>query len=695
MLVAATVLLWNGIATGAQLKFGSSPGQAADVHRTCQLLQKGNQAVQACALRGDGLWQVALDEEGPHCAATATFIDSAQTTSNFGKLRVVTGGDGYTDQEQAYAAGFVEGFLTAARIFDHFSNLKAYFNTMLNETEMVEKSLDWLEVQEAWVNEQLKSAPADEPYWRLIGLVQRQFDGLVDGYQARAKQEQGQEQRLQQQVAAGQQGGVKGGRRMAAGGGEGSGNEDVAVGWLERRDLMFLNSNGDVYDIMDALEAGYGYGDDSDGDESGRGSSSSSSSSSSSGVGAARRGRRHPAAADIDESPLRMSLKLGLQGKCSALIKVTGDLGDLLVGHSTHDSFTAMTRIYKHYDFASLADDAIAARRVSFSSYPGELFSDDDFYLLSSGLMVLETTNHIYVGDVYKPLTPHCVLSWQRIRLANWMAASGEEWVDVFGRFNSGTYNNQYMVLNFNRFVPGKELQPGLLWVVEQLPDVFLNADMTQELARGYWPSYNVAYFPEVYEAAGYPDMIARLEAKGAKKYGFAIRLLKYQIAPRASIFRRDQGAVSNLDGLKKMMRYNDWQKDPIADGNPVGAVCARGDLAPGKDGLAKGCYDSKVTNAAMALRMESEVVGGPTAQGQTPFSWTDPRWVSLPHRGMPDTFDFAFERMTPKDLPTTPECTAAAKAVAADAAAGASTSRKAHLQQLHAGDGGQAASTA
>lgn len=76
-------------------------------------------------------------------------------------------------------------------------------------------------------------------------------------------------------------------------------------------------------------------------------------------------------------------------------------------------------------------------------THTGELFSDDDFYLLSTGLMVLETTNHIYVGDVYAPLQPHCVLSWQRIRLANWMAATGEEWVDVFGRFNSGTYNNQ------------------------------------------------------------------------------------------------------------------------------------------------------------------------------------------------------------------------------------------------------------
>lgn len=97
-------------------------------------------------------------------------------------------------------------------------------------------------MQEAWVNEQLKSAPADDPYWRLLGLVQRQFDGLVDGYQARAQQEEaGQKQQHQQGQ---RQAGRKAGRRMAPGGGTGSGNEDVAVGWLERRDMMFLNSNG-------------------------------------------------------------------------------------------------------------------------------------------------------------------------------------------------------------------------------------------------------------------------------------------------------------------------------------------------------------------------------------------------------------------------------------------------------------------
>ena len=38
------------------------------------------------------------------------------------------------------------------------------------------------------------------------------------------------------------------------------------------------------------------------------------------------------------------------------------------------------------------------------------------------------------------------------MRAANWLAAGGEEWAAVLDTLNSGTYNNQYMVVNFKKF---------------------------------------------------------------------------------------------------------------------------------------------------------------------------------------------------------------------------------------------------
>lgn len=48
-------------------------------------------------------------------------------------------------------------------------------------------------------------------------------------------------------------------------------------------------------------------------------------------------------------------------------------------------------------------------------------------------------------------------------------------------------------------WIPLQELRSGLLWVVEQIPGRTAAADMTSVLERGYWPSYNVPYFKEVW----------------------------------------------------------------------------------------------------------------------------------------------------------------------------------------------------
>jgi hypothetical protein len=50
-----------------------------------------------------------------------------------------------------------------------------------------------------------------------------------------------------------------------------------------------------------------------------------------------------------------------------------------------------MIRIMKNYD-TPLHDAAVAAKRVSFSSYPGFLESLDDFYLMDSGLAMVQVS---------------------------------------------------------------------------------------------------------------------------------------------------------------------------------------------------------------------------------------------------------------------------------------------------------------
>lgn len=179
------------------------------------------------------------------------------------------------------------------------------------------------------------------------------------------------------------------------------------------------------------------------------------------------------------------------------------------------------------------------------------------------------------------------------------------------------------------------------------MPGLVKGGDVSETLARGYWPSYNIPYWPEVYEKSGYPKM--------AQKHG---NYFTYEMAPRAKIFRRDQGRVDDLDSLKVLMRSNDYLHDPYSldrsgEPNPTYAICSRGDLHR-RNASANGCYDTKVTSYNFGVRDgHASAVNGmarhSSAEGDLPpFTWNDARFKSQKHVGLPEIYLFDFIDITP-----------------------------------------------
>jgi len=338
-------------------------------------------------------------------------------------------------------------------------------------------------------------------------------------------------------------------------------------------------------------------------------------------------------------------------GHCSALIKLLPGNKDLYVSHVTWNSLESMLRFQKKYVFPfyqSPADPTVTVpgHTTTFSSYPGVIASADDYYLLSSGLLAMETTIGNSNPELWKDVKAAGELQeWIRVLVANRLATNGESWTKIFSQFNSGTYNNQWMVVDYNKFETGKVLQAGTLWVAEQIPGLIVKDDLTHVLQdQQYWPSYNAPYFPEVYNESGIPALV--------KKYG---DWFSYDKTPRAQIFRRDHTKVKDMGSMVALMRYNDFPNDPLSkcDCDPPfsgeNGISCRSDLNPANGTYPFGALghrdhagtDMKVTSSGLFKANRFLAQAGPTHTHLPVFQWSKSPFVNTSHFGHPDIFNF------------------------------------------------------
>lgn len=508
--------------------------------------------------------------EQPSCHLSEGVLDRRATAfSTYNKTSNLTTGFATLDihaapsvapRLAAFAAGYAEGFQTAAEIAQFYTNVYEF-----GAEGPSRKLTKWVTENDAWTRAQAEQHAATDDYWQSVATVLDRFDGMLAGYEA---------SRNARDVEA----------RLPS---------------LNKIDFLWINLDGDLFDLQNVVGEPPRYG---------------------------RKGRA-----------ARFQAPDGPMLRCSALFKLAAKQREIFFGHATWDTYaTAAPRVFKHLTLPVSRGGRTTLRTVSMSSSPGFLASIDDYYLMEDDdhlttLGVIETSINIDDHAAYKAVKPQSVLCWVRSMVANQLALDAPGWAAAFGEHASGTYNNQWMVLDIGRARAsagaGKPLAADSFWVLEEVPGLVHAEDQSDHLnTHAYWPSFNEIYYPATRKVAG---------ARG-----------NYSDAVRFRLFAELQGSVTSDAAMARVIAWNDYQHDPIAHG-PSDAISMRGDLVKG-GARAGGGIDAKYsTLAAAASGLVSHGRAGPTNDDQPPFCWTE-EFAQTPHVGHPRCFGFQWGSFAP-----------------------------------------------
>jgi hypothetical protein len=529
--------------------------------------------------------------------------------------------DNASPEVQSWAAGYLEGRLTAKEIREFYNNL---VNIHKEEKPLLSQVFDYYDKVEKSIRNKtsktmLEKYQGDElEYWLTIAMIQAQTDGMRAGH-----------------------------------------NTANNVIPIKLSELYFINADGEVPELLSVFQT--------------------KNVQTKTDFRFRQRkinkfSKEYLLKYFNSDDPEFIWNKLMQRSHCTAAIKVLledeGDLiKDVLVAHTTWDSFSEMHRIYKMYKFSFTLLNKSKENVISFSSYPGTLTSTDDYYMTNAGLVVMETTLEILDKDLYSSVgeAGNHIPNYIRIFVANRLASSAREWTEIFKKNNGGTYNSQWMIIDMNKI---KEINKNhrnkdlanrkktvftmmlgknsgysqqiqheykdLFYVLEQIPGFVKSSDMTNHLlVNGYWASYNRPFFPEIYSKSGYSAMMRR--------YG---RTYSYNMNPRSRIMASKINDVKNIQDMQNLMQFNgntyNYNIHNLQqNGYGVNTISPRFDLVSDTR-LRKpaGGIDTKITNIKLSKNLSCLAISGPTRnQGLPPFNWEE--WKDEPHEGLPSLWNF------------------------------------------------------
>jgi hypothetical protein len=394
---------------------------------------------------------------------------------------------------------------------------------------------------------------------------------------------------------------------------------------------------------------------------------------------------------------------------CSAIIKVIKDenfpnqIKDVLIGHTTWDSFSEMHRIFKNYKFAyTMYDNIRKNSNISFSSYPGTLTSTDDFYVLNKKIVVTETTLEMLDRTLYEskiPMAEEHVPNYIRISVANRLSKTGKEWTEIFKQNNGGTYNSQWMILDFSNF--GKDSNADEIFhnlndkhdinTRESIFSKFTNSKLDQnniadDTISNYISNFNFnfkqlgngnknisitnlpkGFFYLMEQIPGYieiKDMSEVLQRRGfwasynrpyfdkiSKDAGYYDMLSRYgktysyEDNPRSQLINSRINSVKNFEDMKSIMQTN----KNIQGDDYLNTISPRYDLTNRVElRRPAGGIDTKIVSYESVSQQTVYAISGPsTLKGASPFSWSN--WSDEPHYGLPEHWNFGWNTFDQK----------------------------------------------